>query len=131
MKSKLNRQSALPPPKEVLWVERLKGSERGKYTVYSPHIDVFFTHWIGRTVPCYSDHSRCEGGHAEREARKWPTAEAVQFCTMCNLYFQGRRGAKTCSPRCRARRKRVVDGNAIVTWKMLVGPSATSSKMWR
>lgn len=67
----LSRSEELPPAKGVLYVERLKGSERGNYTVYSPKIEVIFSHWNGdKTVPCYEDHSLCPGGHSE-ESKRW------------------------------------------------------------
>lgn len=53
------------------------------------------------------------------------------FCTMCQLDFFSRTGAKTCSPRCRKRRERIIKGKALGAWKMGQGPSPTASKMWR
>jgi len=52
-------------------------------------------------------------------------------CTMCGLDFLGRYSAKTCSPRCRKRRQRVLAGQALATWKMGEPPSASSSRLWR
>jgi hypothetical protein len=53
------------------------------------------------------------------------------LCTMCNLHFIGRRGAKTCSPRCRKRLERVVKGTALAAWPMETPPSKESSRLWR
>jgi Zn finger protein HypA/HybF involved in hydrogenase expression len=52
-------------------------------------------------------------------------------CDMCQLEFFGRRGSKTCSPRCRKRRQRVLKGTALATWPMLQPPTTSSSKIWR
>jgi hypothetical protein len=54
-----------------------------------------------------------------------------KLCTMCQLEFYGRYGAKTCSPRCRKRRQRVLDGQARATWPMGIPPNAAASKLWR
>lgn len=55
----------------------------------------------------------------------------MPMCTMCNLRFKGRNGAKTCSPRCRKRRERVLKGTALATWKMEVPPNPRRSILWR
>jgi hypothetical protein len=52
-------------------------------------------------------------------------------CSMCQREFMGRYGAKTCSPRCRKRRQRVIDGTALATWAMGVEPNPKASKLWR
>lgn len=55
-----------------------------------------------------------------------------RICPMCQTEFMTQRGdAKTCSPRCRKRRERVLKGTALATWKMGEGPTQTSSKLWR
>lgn len=53
------------------------------------------------------------------------------LCTMCFLEFLGRRGALTCSPRCRKRRERVTKGTALATWPQMVPPNPKASKLWR
>lgn len=53
------------------------------------------------------------------------------MCPMCGIEFYGRMDAKTCSPRCRKRRSRVIDGTAIASWPMGVPPNPRASKMWR
>jgi len=50
---------------------------------------------------------------------------------MCGLEFIAMRRAHTCSPRCRKRRERVIDGTALATWAMGVPPSPRASKLWR
>jgi hypothetical protein len=56
---------------DLLWVERLKGGEEGKYVVTGHRVYGFYTHWTGqRTVPCWENHDLCEGGHSENTLRE-------------------------------------------------------------
>lgn len=60
----LDRQDTPPPAKNVLWVERLRGNERGTFTVYSQCLWGVNTHYHnGRTQPCFKNHDLCFGGH--------------------------------------------------------------------
>lgn len=55
----------------------------------------------------------------------WP------LCAMCGLRFFGRSDAKTCSPRCRKRRERMLKGHALKRCKMEKPPNPNRSKLWR
>ena len=57
--------------------------------------------------------------------------QQTMTCTMCDLEFRGRYGAKTCSPRCRKRRERVLKGTAAQAWPMKVPPNPKRSHLWR
>lgn len=70
----MNRLSSCGAPRmrgDVLWVERLKGGEEGKYVICSNKMYGFYTHWTGqRTVPCWENHDNCEGGHDDNSLRE-------------------------------------------------------------
>jgi len=66
----LNRSNVPPRPKDVLWIERLKGTESLRFTCYSKSFWGLWTHWSGsRTVPCFENHDHCIGGHDEATMR--------------------------------------------------------------
>lgn len=48
---------------KILWVERLKGAQKGRYLIYSTVPWGYQTHYNKETVLCFEDHSQCEGGH--------------------------------------------------------------------
>lgn len=55
----------------VLYIEKLKGNDCQKFVVYSSGLYGFWTHWTDKgTVPCWEDHSLCEGGHKEQTLRQ-------------------------------------------------------------
>jgi hypothetical protein len=71
MMRELNRSDVPPKKSDVLWVECVKGLERQKFLVYSPAIMGCYQHWTGkRTVPCFTNHDLCPGGHKEA-TKKW------------------------------------------------------------
>lgn len=58
--------SRCPLPKrrhKILWVERLKGAQKGRYLIYSTEPWGYQTHYNKETVLCFEDHAQCEGGH--------------------------------------------------------------------
>ena len=56
----------------------------------------------------------------------------VKKCTMCDCTFQTRRPhTQTCSPRCRKRRQRVLEGTALGTWRMGVRGKGHYGIQWR
>lgn len=66
-----SRSNVPPPPKDVIWVARIKPMTREKFTVYSPALWGVWTHWTGKlTQPCYADHQFCHQGHKE-ETLRW------------------------------------------------------------
>lgn len=66
----LNRCDVPPPVKDVLYVQRLKGDERGQFILYSPAMWGVWTHFHnGRTQPCFENHDLCYGGHQETNLR--------------------------------------------------------------
>lgn len=59
-----NRMGVPPRRRDVYFVESPKANESLCYTVWSVEIYPVYTHWTGtHTVPCYQDHSLCDGGH--------------------------------------------------------------------
>lgn len=53
-------------------------------------------------------------------------------CKMCGLSFMGRRGALTCSPRCRKRRERCLKGLLPGTrLAYMTPPNPKASRLWR
>ena len=57
--------------KDVLYIEKLKGNDSQQFVVYSGNLFGFWTHWTDKgTVPCWEDHSLCEGGHKEQTLRQ-------------------------------------------------------------
>lgn len=62
--------SPVPPPKKnVFWVETVNAGPVIKFRVYSPNIWGIWTHYKGRTVPCFKNHDFCQGGHDETNLR--------------------------------------------------------------
>lgn len=64
-------RSSLPPVDPgIYWIERLRGSQKISFTVYSPALWGFDTHYNnGRTRLCFEDHDQCIGGHDEATLR--------------------------------------------------------------
>lgn len=68
----MHRSTEVPPPKSILWIERYKGGVEDHFRVYSPKIEVFYTHYIKQrktSVPCFADHNLCPGGHDDKTQR--------------------------------------------------------------
>lgn len=71
MSHKLSACGAPRARGDLLWVERLKGGERGNYVICANKVYGFYTHWTGaKTVPCWENHDNCEGGHTENTLRE-------------------------------------------------------------
>lgn len=71
MERKLSTCGAPRARGDILWVDKLKGGEEGKYLICSNKVYGFFSHWTGqRTVPCWENHDLCEGGHNENTLRE-------------------------------------------------------------
>lgn len=54
----------------LAWVETLDAGAKVRVKVYSPAIWGLWTHFNGRTKPCFENHELCEGGHDE-ETLRW------------------------------------------------------------
>jgi hypothetical protein len=65
-------QCPLPKVKEsVFYIERLQGNDTQSFVVYGSKIWGYYTHWNGtKCVPCWEDHSYCDGGHKEHTLRE-------------------------------------------------------------
>jgi hypothetical protein len=51
------------------WVETVEAKSKMRFRVWSPSIWGLWTHYSGRTKPCFENHDFCEGGHDESTMR--------------------------------------------------------------
>lgn len=66
----ITRGSGVPEPNPRLhWVETVEANSKIRFRVWSPAIWEFWTHFTGKTRPCFTDHKMCYGGHDEATLR--------------------------------------------------------------
>jgi hypothetical protein len=66
-----NRATALPVrDPDIHWIETVEAGAQVHFFVYSPAIWQMWTHFTGKTKPCFENHDFCEGGHKE-ETMRW------------------------------------------------------------
>lgn len=71
MKTPRNNRMGVPPRRnDILFVQSPDAGQRFRFLCYSPVIQGFYTHYSGRTVPCYKNHLKCPGGHSLLN-RRW------------------------------------------------------------
>lgn len=58
------RDGIPPRRRDVLFVQSPDAGERLKFLVYSQSVWGVYTHYNGKTKPCYENHDLCEGGHS-------------------------------------------------------------------
>lgn len=66
----LSRASAVPEKNPRLqWIETVDANASIRFRVWSPAIWQMWTHFKGKTKPCFENHDLCEGGHDEKTMR--------------------------------------------------------------
>ena len=67
---RLSKGTGIPAPNPRLhWVETVEANSKIRFRVWSPAIWEIWTHFTGRTKPCFENHELCQGGHDEATLR--------------------------------------------------------------
>lgn len=80
-------------PDTLHWVETLDAGAKVRFAIYSPQLWQVWTHYTGRTKPCFKNHRLCEGGHKEETLRWYAYVFGWHFVECRRTFLQLTLGA--------------------------------------
>jgi hypothetical protein len=67
---KLNSGDMPERPQHLHWVETVDARSKVRFMIFSPQLWQVWTHYSGKTKPCFQNRLMCQGGHKE-ETMRW------------------------------------------------------------